>query len=196
MDNGNAIWGRMRLTGIRVASEQDAAAVAAIYAPYVRDTAISFEDVPPSPDEMRRRITATLATHPFLVFEREGRIVAYAYASQHKERAAYRWSADVTIYASPEVHRRGIGRLLYTELFDLLARQGIHSAFAGVTLPNEKSVGLHEAMGFEPIGIYRETGFKFGAWRDVGWWRRSIGSGLPRHEPIAFRNLIAPSPSS
>lgn len=177
------------MAGVRVATEQDANAVAEIYAPYVRDTVISFEDIPPSPEEMRQRITRTLASHPFLVFEDGEHVVAYAYASQHKERAAYRWSVDVAIYASPRVHRRGIGRALYTSLFGVLERQGIHTAFAGVTLPNEKSVGLHEAMGFQPIGTYRQVGFKFGAWRDVGWWGRSIADGLPRHEPIPFRFL-------
>lgn len=177
------------MAGIRVATERDAEAVAAIYAPYVRETVISFEDVPPSAEEMRQRITRTLATLPFLVFEDGDRVVAYAYASQHGERSAYRWSVDVAIYASPEVHRRGIGRALYTRLFDILARQGIHSVFAGVTLPNEKSVGLHEAMGFQAIGAYRDAGFKFGAWRDVGWWGRTLGEGSPRDEPIPFRAL-------
>jgi len=174
------------MAAIRVATEQDAGAVATIYAPYVRDTVISFEDIPPSPEEMRQRILKTLATHPFLVFEDTERVVAYAYASPHKERAAYRWSADVAIYASPEVHRRGVGRALYTSLFEILERQGFHSAFAGVTLPNEKSVGLHEAMGFQAIGIYRQAGFKFGAWRDVGWWGRSISNGPPHNEPVPF----------
>jgi phosphinothricin acetyltransferase len=177
------------MSGVRAATEQDADAVAAIYAPYVRDTVISFEDVPPTPDEMRQRICKTSATHPFLVFEDAGHVVAYAYASRHRERAAYRWSVDVAIYAAPEVHRRGVGRTLYTRLFEILDRQGFHSAFAGVTLPNEKSVGLHEAMGFQPVGTYRQTGFKFGAWRDVGWWGRSIRKGPPVHEPIPFPSL-------
>jgi L-amino acid N-acyltransferase YncA len=177
------------MAGVRIAREDDAGAVAAIYAPYVRDTVISFEDVPPSPDEMRGRMSRTLATHPFLVFEDDGSVVAYAYATPHKERAAYRWSVDVTVYAMQEVHRRGVGRALYTALFEILSRQGFHSAFAGITLPNEKSVGLHEAMGFRHAGAYVETGFKFGAWRDVGWWRRPIASGPPRGEPIPFREL-------
>lgn len=177
------------MAGVRVATENDAAAVAGIYAPYVRDTAISFEELPPSPDDMSSRIRKTLATHPFLVFEDGGSVVAYAYASPHRERPAYRWSADVAIYAAPEIHRRGVGRALYASLLDILARQGFHAAFAGITLPNEKSVGLHEAMGFEHVGIYSEVGFKLGSWRDVGWWQHRIASGSRSGAPIAFPEL-------
>lgn len=174
---------------IRTATPNDAAAVAAIYAPYVRDTPITFEEEVPSTAEMRMRIERTLETHPFLVFETEDGVVAYAYGSSHRERAAYRWSCDVTIYASPEVHRRGVGRALYTELLPILERQGLHSVFAGITLPNDKSVGLHEAMGFRHLGTYREVGFKLGAWRDVGWWRRPIAEGPPRGDPVPFAAL-------
>jgi L-amino acid N-acyltransferase YncA len=176
---------------VRIATEQDASAVAGIYAPYVRDTAISFEEVTPSQDEMGRRIRKTLATHPFLVFEDGDTVVAYAYASQHRERAAYRWSVDVAVYAAPEVHRRGVGRALYGCLLETLARQGFHAAFAGITLPNEKSVGLHEAIGFQQVATYAEVGFKLGAWRDVGWWRLPLCGGSPRGEPIAFPDLPA-----
>ncbi len=177
------------MTGVRVANEDDALAVAGVYAPYVRDTVISFEAVPPSPDEMRGRIRKILTTYPFLVFEDGGVVAAYAYASPHGERAAYRWSVDVAVYAAPEAHRRGMGRALYTRLFEILARQGFHSAYAGITLPNAKSVGLHEAMGFGYIGTYAEVGFKFGAWRDVGWWGRRLSQGLPGGEPIPFPDL-------
>jgi L-amino acid N-acyltransferase YncA len=177
------------IAGVRVATENDAAAVARIYAPYVRETAITFEEIPPSADEMGGRVRTTLKTHPFLVFEDGGSVVAYAYASPHRERPAYRWSADVAIYAVPEVHRRGMGRALYARLLDILRRQGFHSAFAGVTLPNQNSVGLHEAMGFGHVGIYAEVGFKLGAWRDVGWWQCRIAGGPPCGAPIAFPDL-------
>jgi len=177
------------MAGVRVATENDAAAVASIYAPYVRDTAISFEEVPPSPNVMSDRINRTLATHPFLVFEDGGSVVAYAYASPHRERPAYRWSTDVAIYAAPEIHRRGVGRVLYAYLLDLLGRQGFHAAFAGITLPNANSVGLHEAMGFEHVGTYAEVGFKLGSWRDVGWWCCRIASGPPYGAPVAFPDL-------
>jgi len=171
---------------IRVARPEDAAAVADIYGPYVRDTAISFEEAAPSTDEMRARIEETLVRYPFLVCEEAGKVVAYAHASAHKERAAYRWSCDVTVYAAPEVHRRGIGRTLYGRLFEILRRQRVHAVYAGIALPNAKSVGLHEAMGFQHLGIYREVGFKAGSWRDVGWWQRVIGDGIPAGEPIPF----------
>lgn len=174
---------------IRLATPHDAAAVAAIYAPYVEGTPVSFEEKAPSAEEMKRRIETILTAYPFLVAEEDGVVVAYAYASRHAERAAYRWSCDVTVYVAPFAQRRGFGRRLYTELLQMLARQGVHAAYAGITLPNEKSVGLHEAMGFKPVGIYREVGFKQGAWRDVGWWQRVIGEGPPAGEPILFGAL-------
>lgn len=170
---------------IRVARPEDGDALAAIYRPYVLDTAISFEDVPPNAAEMSERIAATLTTCPFLVFEDDAGVLAYAYAGPHRARPAYRWSVDVTVYAAPHAHRRGIGRALYTELLDRLTRQGFHTAFAGIALPNDKSVGLHEALGFHHLGTYREVGFKFGRWHDVGWWRRPLNDGLPASDPLS-----------
>lgn len=173
------------MTGqIRTAGPHDGEAVAEIYAPYVLETAISFEDVPPSPAEMRDRIVATLVTCPFLVLELDGKVVGYAYAGQHRARSAYRWSVDVTVYAASHIHRRGVGRALYIELLDQLTRQGFHTAFAGIALPNDKSIGLHEALGFEHLGTYREVGFKFGKWHDVGWLRRPLNEGLPARDPL------------
>lgn len=159
---------------IRLATPDDAAAVAAIYGPYVADTAISFEVTPPSVDEMRTRITTLLARFPWLVFEDNGEIVGYAYASPHHVRAAYQWSVDVAIYVDGTRHRRGVGRKLYDALFPQLVALGYVNAYAGITLPNERSVGLHEALGFTPVGVYRNVGFKMGQWRDVGWWHRPL----------------------
>lgn len=176
---------------VRIATPEDGAALAAIYQGYVLNTPISFEETPPSPAEMAARIGKVLPDYPFLVFEEDGEILAYAYASRHRERTAYRWACDVGVYAAPSAHRRGIGRRLYTVLLDLLRRQGFHTAHAGITLPNENSVGLHEAMGFSPVGVWREVGFKSGAWRDVGWWQRMIGSGPPTGEPAPFARLPA-----
>jgi L-amino acid N-acyltransferase YncA len=163
----------------------DAAPCAAIYAPYVLDTVISLEEQPPTKVDMARRIERISGTHPWLVAEHESEVSGFAYASLHRERAAYRWATDVTVYVDPECHRRGIGRFLYTTLFDLLARQGFHVACAGITLPNQASVGLHESLGFVPIGVYRRIGYKFGAWWDVGWWQRDlVGVGVdPPAEP-------------
>jgi phosphinothricin acetyltransferase len=169
---------------------RDAAACAAIYAPYVRDTAISFETEPPSEDEFARRIERYSRSHAWLVAEDEdGTVVGFAYACPHRERPAYRWAADVSAYVDQEQRRRGIGRRLYSALLPLLERQGIYIACAGVTLPNDASVGLHESFGFRPVGVYRRIGFKAGAWWDVGWWQltlREPGDGPPEEpgEPV------------
>jgi len=155
---------------IRLAQEDDAIAIQAIYSPVVRDTAISFERDPPSVDEIRRRITATLATLPWLVCERAGEVIGYAYAGRHRKRAAYDWSVDASVYIHPAWHRCGVGRALYTSLFAVLRLQHYYNVYAGATLPNPGSVGLHEAMAFRPVGVYRGVGFKHGAWHDVIWW--------------------------
>ena len=152
----------------------DAATVAAIYRPYVEGSAISFEVDPPDEAEMARRIGKALETHPWLVCEDAGRLLGYAYASEHRSRAAYRWAADVAVYVHEDGHRRGVGRTLYGGLFNLLRVQGIINAYAGITLPNPRSVGLHEALGFRPVGVYERVGFKLGAWRDVGWWQLAL----------------------
>jgi L-amino acid N-acyltransferase YncA len=152
----------------------DAAACAAIYAPFVCDTVISLEEVPPSQAEMEARMERISRTHPWLVAEDEGVVAGFAYASPHRERAAYRWAADVSVYLHADHRRRGLGRALYRTLFELLGRQGVHVVCAGVTLPNEPSVALHESLGFQPIGIYRRIGWKAGAWWDVGWWQLNL----------------------
>jgi len=156
---------------IRLAEERDAEAVQRIYAPFVLHTAVSFEVEPPGVDEMRSRIAATLARLPWLVCERQENVIGYAYASPHKTRAAYGWSVDVAIYVHEGFRRHGVGRALYTSLLAALRLQGFYNAYAGVTLPNPGSVGLHEAMGFQPVGIYRDIGYKLGRWHDVGWWQ-------------------------
>ena len=159
---------------VRHATSDDAAACAAIYLPHVRDGVASLEDDPPGADEMARRIDQVSATHPWLVAERDGEVVGYAYATRHHARSAYRWSADVAVYVAPEHQRQGVARTLYRALLDLLREQGIRMACAGVTLPNEASVGLHEGLGFVPVGVYRDIGWKCGAWRDVGWWQLQL----------------------
>lgn len=153
---------------------RDAAACAAIYAPSVTDGVASFEDRAPDAGEMARRIVAVSERWPWLVAEREGAVAGYAYATRHRERAAYRWTSDVTVYVDAAHHRRGVGRALYEALFALLAEQGLYEACAGITLPNDASVGLHESLGFQLVGVYRDIGFKFGRWWDVGWWQRTL----------------------
>jgi L-amino acid N-acyltransferase YncA len=153
----------------------DAAACAAIYAPYVRETAISFEEVVPDTAQMGKRIARAAATHAWLVAESEsGEVVGFAYATSHRERAAYRWACDVSVYVDGAHHSRGLGRALYEALFPLLRAQRLQVACAGITLPNAASVGLHEALGFEPVGVYRGIGFKLGRWHDVGWWQLQL----------------------
>jgi L-amino acid N-acyltransferase YncA len=162
---------------IRQATSADAADLARIYAPSVIGSAISFEEVAPSADEMQGR----LARHaPWLVFVEEGAVLGYAYASAHRDRAAYRWSVDATVYVDQRAHRRGVGRALYTALFSLLRAQGYCAIHAGITLPNPGSVGLHQAMGFRPVGVYQKVGWKLGAWQDVGWWQLEL---RPRQGP-------------
>ena len=177
---------------VRIAELADASAFAAIYGPIVAETAISFETEPPSAAVMGERLAKTLTTHPWLTAVRGGEIVGYAYAGAHRERAAYRWSCDVTVYVAPEGHRSGVGTALYGTLLPLLRRQGLRSAFGGIALPNAGSVALHEAMGFTPIGVYRDVGFKLGAWRDVGWWRLGLSAdeGQPA-DPLTFPQLSA-----
>ncbi len=153
---------------------RDGAACAAIYAPFVTGSHVSFEEEPPDADEFARRIDRTSRSYPWLVAEQDGAVIGFAYASAHRERAAYRWAADAAVYVDERSRRRGVGRALYESLFSLLARQGVQTVCAGVTLPNDASVGLHEAVGFRPVGVYRRIGYKQGAWRDVGWWQLEL----------------------
>jgi L-amino acid N-acyltransferase YncA len=154
---------------VRPASVADAEAITAVYRPYVDESVISFEEIAPDAGEMTRRMTASPRL-PWLVAERTGAVVGYAYASLHHERAAYRWSADCSVYLAAGERGRGTGSMLYAELLPLLRRLGYTRVFAGIALPNEASVGLHESMGFTLVGVYHRVGFKHGAWHDVGWW--------------------------
>jgi L-amino acid N-acyltransferase YncA len=172
---------------MRIASPDDAAQVLEIYAPFCLATPVSFETEAPTVEEIRRRITSTLEFFPWLVALLDDRVLGYAYASRHRDRAAYRWSADVSVYVREEARGKGLGRALYTSLFAILRLQGIYNILAGITLPNPASVVLHEAMGMRPLGVYSGIGFKCGDWHDVGWWQLAL---RPHHgsplEPIAF----------
>ncbi len=159
---------------IRRCRLDDATAVAATYDPIVADTTISFEDVPPGAVEIRRRIADAGDRFPWLVFERDGIVAGYVYASPHRPRPAYEWSVDVSAYVAPGARRLGVARRLYVELFRLLTEQGYCTAFAGVALPNEASCQLHEALGFSSIGVYHAVGFKRSAWHDVLWFERRL----------------------
>jgi L-amino acid N-acyltransferase YncA len=169
---------------VRSASAADAVACAAIYAPYVTGTTITFETVPPGAEEMAERIAAALRSHAWMVLEDEGRVVGYAYGLPFKARAAYRWSCEVSVYLEMGRRRTGAGRMLYAALFARLVERGFRTAVAGMALPNDASVGLHRAMGFEPVGTYRRIGWKHDAWHDVAWVQRPLASGEdPPTEP-------------
>jgi phosphinothricin acetyltransferase len=174
----------------RVVTTADASTIAAIYAPYVRDTIVSFETEAPDAVEMAARIEKIAPRHPWLVAEHGSDLLGYAYACEHRSRLAYRWSADVAVYLDPSAQRHGIGRALYERLFTLLRVLGYVNAFAGIALPNAASVGLHEALGFTSIGVYRQVGYKQGRWPDVGWWQRPlVDPPIDPREPLMMRQL-------
>jgi L-amino acid N-acyltransferase YncA len=179
---------------IRVAEERDAQAIAGIYAPAITDAVISFELTPPDAKAMSRRMLAIQRQYPWLVYEESKTVLGYVYASVHNERAAYRWSVDVTAYIRHDAHRRGIGMALYTALFEILVLQGYRTACAGITLPNTASVQMHAASGFTLVGVYHDVGYKFGKWHDVGWYERSLAEHVPNPpEPVPFPELAGSS---
>jgi phosphinothricin acetyltransferase len=163
-------------TAIRAASAPaDAAAIAAVYNPYIRDTVITFEEEPVSNAEMSRRIEEVRsASFPWLVAEQGGQVVGYAYARPWHSRSAYRYSAEIAVYLSVAHTGRGIGSKLYAELFPILQARGIHVVMGGIALPNEASVALHERFGLRKVAEFREVGFKFDRWIDVGYWQRTL----------------------
>lgn len=159
---------------VRLATERDAAPIAAIYAPYCESSPVSFETSAPSAGEIAHRIRNITTQWPWLVLDAGGLVAGYAYASRYRERAAYMWAVDTAVYVSSAHRRRGVGRALYTALLDILRQQGYFKACAGITLPNPASVGLHEAFGFALVGVYRGIGYKFGSWHDVAWYEAEI----------------------
>ena len=167
-------------TLLRLATPADGPALADIYRPAVTDSATSFELDPPDGAEMARRVARILELTPWLVCERDGAVLGYAYAGPHRERPAYQWSVEVSAYVQGEARRLGVARALYTSLFAALVVQGFRNAYAGVTLPNEASVRLHAAVGFTPIGVFRGIGYKHGEWHDVAWFERALA---PRDAP-------------
>jgi L-amino acid N-acyltransferase YncA len=175
---------RLSEVRIRPAVVTDSAAIQAIYAPIVATTAISFELDPPTVDEIIERMTAAVPRLPWLVAESSTEVVGYAYASRHRERVAYRWSVDVSVYLADSARGLGLGRSLYAELLAVLGGLGYVSAYAGIALPNQASVALHEALGFSHIATFPQVGYKHGEWRSVGWWWRSLGDAeSPPAEP-------------
>ena len=175
---------------IRVARASDAEAVAAIYRPAVTEAVTSFELEPPAAGEMAARMAAVLERTPWIVCDGGSGVLGYAYASRHRDRAAYQWSVEVSAYVRSDAQGRGVGRALYTSLFEILALQGFRNAYAGITLPNPASSGMHRALGFTPVGIYRGVGYKNGAWHDVEWLERSIAPQMvDPPSPVPFPEL-------
>lgn len=155
---------------IRPVTAADAPALAAIYNPYIRDTTITFEEVPVTVEEMAARVAKVTEAHPWLVWEEEGRVLGYAYSSVWRARAAYRHSTETAIYLAMDQRQKGVGTRLYQALLDELRVRGFHLVLGGLALPNEASVRLHERLGFRKAGHMREAGRKFGRWIDVGFW--------------------------
>jgi L-amino acid N-acyltransferase YncA len=169
---------------IRLATPDDAASIADIYAPYCINSSITFEIEPVSAEAMAERMIKLGVKYPWLVADDNGTIAGYAYAGPHHERAAYRWSSNVSVYVDQAYQRRGIGRALYRSLFDFMRLQGFANAIAGITLPNPPSVALHESLGFKLVGVYRQIGYKLGVWGDVGWWQLVLQEQPPEpNEP-------------
>lgn len=175
------------MPSIRLARESDASAIHAIYAPHVESGAATFENVAPGTDAMRERIRTRLAHYPWLVWEDAGDVLAYAYAGRFRERAAYDWIAETSIYVHPDAQRRGIARRLYGVLLDAMRLQGLTQAMGVITLPGTASVALHEALDFTPAGVWRQAGWKLGQWWDVGVWQLELqAAASPPRTPVAF----------
>lgn len=180
------------LCTLRTATPADAAAIRAIYAPYVQETSISFETEVPSVMEMQQRLHSTLEQYPWIVGIDAGAIVGYAYAGKFHQHTAYQWSVETSVYIDRMHHGRGFGRRLYTTLIELLRAQGLIRAYAGITMPNPASVALHTAVGFQHIGTFAEVGFKQGRWHDVSAWVLAV-SPLAHHvsPPTPFTQIPA-----
>jgi phosphinothricin acetyltransferase len=159
---------------IRTATIEDAGAICSIYNPYVLGTTVTFETEAVTPDVMRTRIADVTAAYPWLVFEENGLVGGYAYASRWRPRAAYRHSVESTVYLAPAFQRRGVGTQLYRELIDRLRSQGVHQVIGGAALPNAGSVALHERLGFKKVAHFAEVGWKFDRWIDVGYWQLAL----------------------
>lgn len=175
---------------IRLAKPTDAAGILAIYAPYIQATSITFEIEVPSIEEFEKRISHYLVNWPWLVDETDGEITGYAYASGYRERTAYQWSVECSVYVHDNHLRSGIARKLYTTLFAILKTQGFTTVYAVINLPNDRSVAFHESMGFRYFATYEKVGFKLGQWKNVGWWQLQLNefSRDPK-APIKFSVL-------
>jgi L-amino acid N-acyltransferase YncA len=177
---------------IRLAKTTDAPGILAIYAPYIRNTSFTFETEVPSIEEFGKRISHYLIDYPWLVYEINGEVAGYAYAARYRERTAYQWSVESSVYIHDDHQRKGIAKQLYTTLFELLKRQGFTNVYAVINLPNDKSVAFHEMLGFNYFATYEKVGWKLGQWKNVGWWRLVINQFTDDPQnPIKFSELAS-----
>lgn len=158
------------MKNIRLATWEDSAAMLEIYAPYVQDTSITFETEIPTLEAFAGRIETYMLEFPWIVYEVDGKIAGYAYASRYRERIAYQWSVECSVYIHPDFQKQGIGRVLYVRLFEILKAQLFRNVYAVINLPNDPSVALHESLGFKWFATYENVGYKLGRWKNVGWW--------------------------
>lgn len=159
---------------VRTCTTADIPSICGIYNHYIAHTAITFEELPVSVTEMQKRVEATMQLFPWLVFEENEKILGYAYASKWKDRSAYKYTAEVTVYLHPEHCGKGIGGILYTDLIEQLANKNLHALLACIAIPNIASEKIHEQFGFRQVAHFREVGFKFGRWLDVGYWQKNL----------------------
>jgi L-amino acid N-acyltransferase YncA len=177
---------------IRNIEIRDAGAVRDIYAPFVLESATSFEIEAPDVPAMEQRIRTVQDQYPWLVFEAGDAVLGYAYASKHRERLAYQWCVEVSVYVHSSMRRCGAGRALYLSLFEILRRQGYVNAYAGITLPNTSSVLMHESLGFAPIGVFKRIGYKLGQWHDVAWLQiRLLDDATPIPHPHPAKAILS-----
>lgn len=175
---------------IRVATPADASGILAIYAPYIENTSFTFETEVPSVAAFAERIDHYLQNWPWLVFEVDGRIAGYAYASGYRERVAYQWSVECSVYVHDDHLRAGVAGALYAALFEILKKQGFRNVYAVINLPNQRSVAFHESCGFRYFATYEQVGYKLGQWKNVGWWRLILNEfGKEPEAPVKFAEI-------
>ncbi len=178
------------MINLRIAKNSDAAGILSIYGPYVENTSFTFETELPSVESFAERISTYLVNWPWLVCEIDGVIAGYAYATRHRERTAYQWSVESSVYIHDDYMRRNIAQALYAALADILKAQGFRNVYAVINLPNERSVAFHESCGFNYFTTYEQVGYKLGKWKNVGWWRLILNEfGDEPDPPIKFSEL-------
>lgn len=178
------------MTALRLAKKEDAVAILDIYAPYIKNTSITFETEVPSVASFAERIENYLKNYPWLVCEINGKIAGYAYGSKYRERTAYQWSIECSVYVDEKYWKHGVAKALYTALFEILKQQGFMNVYAVINLPNEKSVAFHERLGFIHFADFENVGYKLGKWKTVGWWQRQLNEFIEEPPaPIKFSDL-------